>query len=141
MVEGEFQQIWSQVEAERARGELSPEDAGKPEEELRAEYRKIAERRVRLGLVLAEIGRVHNVQISEQELAMAMRQEAMRYGAQAQEVFDTLRQRPELQAQIRAPLYEEKVVDLILARAKVADEEVSKEKLFEEDELPEGYGG
>ena len=65
----------------------------------------------------------------------------MRYGAQAQQVFETLRQRPELQAQIRAPLYEEKVVDLILSRAKVADEEVSKEALFEEDELPEGYGG
>jgi trigger factor len=129
------------VEAERARGELSEEDAAKTEEVLGAEYRKIAERRVRLGLVLAEIGRRHEVAISDQELMAAMRQEAMRYGAQAQEVFDALRQRQDLQAQLRAPLYEEKVVDLILARAAVTDAEVTREALFEEDDLPEGYGG
>jgi trigger factor len=141
MVEGEFASIWAQVEAEKARGELSEEDKGKSDEELRAEYRKIAERRVRLGLILAEIGRHSDVVVTEQELAAAMRQEAMRYGAQAQQVFEALRQRPELQTQLRAPIYEEKVVDLILARASVTDEEVSKDKLFEEDELPKGYGG
>lgn len=141
MVEGEFQQIWSQFEGERTRGELSEEDKGKSDEELRSEYRKIAERRVRLGLVLAEIGRLNNVQISEQELSLALRQEAMRYGPQAQQVFEALRNRPELQAQIRAPLYEEKVVDLILSKAQVRDAEVPKDALFEEDALPEGYGG
>jgi len=141
MVEGEFSSIWAQVEAEKARGELSEEDQGKSEDALRAEYRKIAERRVRLGLVLAEIGRHNDVTVSDQELANAMRQEAMRYGAQAKEVFDALRQRQDLQAQLRAPIYEEKVVDLILSRAKVTDEAVSKEALFAEDELPKGYGG
>jgi trigger factor len=141
MVEGEFNAIWAQVEQEKASGELSEEDKGKSDEELRSEYQKIAERRVRLGLVLAEIGRHSDVVVTDQELANAMRQEAMRYGAQAQEVFDAYRQRPDLQAQLRAPIYEEKVVDLILSKAKVTDEEVSKDKLFEEDELPEGYGG
>lgn len=141
MVEGEFTSIWAQVEAEKAQGELSEEDKGKSDEELRAEYRKIAERRVRLGLVLAEIGRHSDVTVSDQELANAMRQEAMRYGAQAKEVFDALRQRQDLQAQLRAPIYEEKVVDLVLSRAKVIDEPVSKDILFAEDELPKGYGG
>ncbi len=140
MVESEFATIWAQVEAEKARGELSDEDKAKSDEELKAEYLKIAERRVRLGLVLAEIGRHANLVVTEQELLNAMRQEAMRYGAQAQEVFDALRQREDLQAQLRAPIYEEKVVDLILTKAKVTDEEVSKDTLFEEDELPEGYG-
>jgi trigger factor len=140
MVESEFASIWSEVQAERERGELSEEDKAKSEEALSAEYRKIAERRVRLGLVLAEIGRLNDVGVSDQELTVAMRREAMRYGQQAQEVFEALRTRPELQTQLRAPLYEEKVVDLILSRAEVIDEPVSKDELFKEDDLPEGYG-
>jgi trigger factor len=140
MAEAEFASIWSQVEADRERGELPPEDEGKSEDTLRAEYRKIADRRVRLGLVLAEIGRRNNVTVTDQELAEAMRQEAMRYGAQAQQIFDMLRQNPNAQAQMRAPIYEEKVVDLIVSRAQVTDVPVTKEELMAEDELPEGYG-
>ncbi|MFI4973255.1 MAG: trigger factor [Caulobacterales bacterium] len=140
MVEAEFASIWSQVDADRQAGALGPEDEGKSEDELKGEYRKIAERRVRLGLVLAEIGRRNQVTVSDQELAEAMRQEAMRYGAQAQQVFDMLRQNQNAQAQLRAPVYEEKVVDLILARAAVTDKPVTKDELMAEDELPEGYG-
>jgi trigger factor len=140
MVEGEFDSIWRQVEADKARGGLPPEDAEKSDDVLKTEYRKIAERRVRLGLVLAEIGRANNVQVSEQELMEAMRQEAIRYGAQAQQIFDFLRKDAGAQAQIRAPLYEEKVVYLILEKAKVEDSKVSKDELLKEEELPEGYG-
>ena len=140
MVENEFAGIWQQVEADKAKEGLPPEDAGKSDDELRTEYRKIAERRVRLGLVLAEIGRVNTVQVSEQELTDAMRQEAMRYGAQAQQIFDMLRKEPSLQAQMRAPIFEDKVVDLILAQAKVEEAKISKEELLKDDELPEGYG-
>jgi trigger factor len=140
MVQAEFDSIWAQVEKDRAEGQLSPEDAGKSEEELQAEYRKIAERRVRLGLVLAEIGRRENVSVTEAELGDAMRAEAMRYGAQAQEIFDLLRRNPDIQAQMRAPLYEEKVVDFIVGRATVTEREVPKEELLREDDLPEGYG-
>ena len=139
MVAAEFDGIWSQVEKDRTDGETSAEDAGKSEDELRAEYRQIAERRVRLGLVLAEIGRRENVQVSEAELGDAMRAEAMRYGAQAQEIFDLLRRNPDIQAQMRAPLYEEKVVDFIVERATVTEREVSKEDLLREDDLPENY--
>jgi len=139
MVEAEFSQIWEQVQQDKTAGNLPPEDAGKTDEQLEAEYRKIAQRRVRLGLVLAEIGRMNNVQVTEQELAEAMRAEAMRYGQQAQQIFDFLRQNPSAQAQLRAPIFEEKVVDLIVSKAKVEDEKVSKEELLKEDDMPETY--
>jgi trigger factor len=139
MVDAEFAQIWSQVEKDHAEGAIPPEDAGKSEETLRDEYRKIAERRVRLGLVLAEIGRRANVTVSEAELGQAMRAEAMRYGDQAAEIFDLMRRNPNIQATLRAPIYEDKVVDLILDRAKVADKPVSKEELLRDDDLPEGF--
>jgi trigger factor len=69
-----------------------------------------------------------------------MRQEAMRYGAQAQQIFDLFRKNPNAQAQLRAPIFEDKVVDLIVSKAKVEDEQVTKEELLKEDDLPEGYG-
>ena len=140
MVEAEFGAIWSQVEQDKERGNLPEDDAKKSDEELRAEYRKIAERRVRLGLVLAEIGRANDVQVTDQELGQAMRMEAMRYGQQAQEVFNYFRDNPQAQAQLRAPIYEDKVVDFIVGQAKVKDQKVSKDELLAEDEMPEGYG-
>jgi trigger factor len=140
MVEAEFASIWNQVQQDKSHNSLPPEDAEKSDDQLQGEYRKIAERRVRLGLVLAEIGRANQVQVTEQELAQAMRQEAMRYGAQAQQIFDLFRQNPNAQAQLRAPIFEDKVVDLIVSKAKVEDQPVSKEELLKEDDLPEGYG-
>ena len=138
MVEAEFAGIWRQVEQDKTQGNLPPEDAEKSEDELKAEYRKIAERRVRLGLVLAEIGRRNNVQVSDQELTQAMQREAMQYGPQAQQVFDFLRKDPNAQAQIRAPLYEDKVVELIFGQAKITAKKVSKDEILAEDDLPAG---
>ena len=138
MVEAEFEAIWRQVQADEEKDGRAPEDEGKSEDTLRGEYRRIAERRVRLGLVLAEIGRRENVTISDQEMTEALRAEARRYGDMAQRMFDFMRENPQAQAGIRAPLYEEKVVDLILGRAQVSDLEVSRETLLAEDELPEG---
>jgi trigger factor len=139
MVDAEFAGIWQQVEQDKTRGGLPAEDADKSEEQLKSEYRKIAERRVRLGLVLAEIGRKNEVAVTDQEMNDAIRREAMQYGAQAQQVFDMYRQRPDLQASVRAPLYEDKVVDLIFEQAKVKDTPVSKDELMADDEVPEGY--
>jgi trigger factor len=132
MVKAEFDQIWKQFEEEKKAGRLSEEDKGKSDDELKAEYQKISERRVRLGLVLAEIGRRADVKIDEKELVEAMRREAMRYGQQAQEAFDFLRRDPGAQAQLRAPIYEEKVVDLILSKANVTEKKVTKEELMKE---------
>jgi trigger factor len=140
MVEAEFAAIWQQVEQDKEAGQLPPEDTKKSDKKLKEEYRKIAERRVRLGLVLAEIGRANNVQVTDQELGEAMRQEAMKYGPQAQQVFDLFRQNPNAQAQLRAPIFEDKVVDLIVEKAKVKDQKVSKDDLMKDDDLPAGYG-
>lgn len=140
MVEAEFSAIWSQVEQDKEAGALPPEDAKKSDKKLKEEYHKIAERRVRLGLVLAEIGRANNIQVTDQELGEAMRQEAMKYGPQAQQVFDLFRQNANAQAQLRAPIFEDKVVDLIVEKAKVKNQKVSKDDLMKDDDLPAGYG-
>jgi trigger factor len=130
MVEAEFNQIWSQFETEKKAGRLSSEDAAKSEDELRAEYRKIAERRVRLGLVLAEIGRRADVQITNEELVRALRQEASRYPGQEKQVIEFYTKNQGAMAQLRAPIYEEKVVDYILGKAAVTDRPVSREELM-----------
>ena len=139
MVDAEAEGIWRQVKADMDAGRLSEEDAGKSEEQLKSEYRKIAERRVRLGLVLAEIGRANNVQVTDAELNQAVLAEARRYPGQEREVFEFYRKNPQAAAQLRAPVYEDKVVELIFGKAKVEDRPVSKEELMAEDDLPEGY--
>jgi trigger factor len=139
MVEAEFASIWSQVQQDKEGGQLPPEDAEKSDEQLQKEYRKIAERRVRLGLVLAEIGRANNVQVTDAELNQAIMTEARKYGAQAQQIFNLLRENANAQAQLRAPIFEDKVVDLIVSQAKVKEKKVSKDDLMKEDDLPAGY--
>lgn len=132
MVKAEFDQIWAQLEQERKAERLSDEDKNKSDDELRAEYGKIAERRVRLGLVLAEIGRRADVQITNEELVGALRQEASRYPGQERQVIEFYQQNQGALAQLRAPIYEEKVVDFILGKAKVTDKTVSREELMKE---------
>jgi trigger factor len=134
MLEAEFNGIWQQVEQDKANGQLAEEDAGKSEQELKDEYMKIAERRVRLGLVLAEIGTRQNVQVTDQEVNQAIMQEARNYPGQERQVFKFYTKNPGAAAQIRAPIYEEKVCDLIFSLAKVTDTPISKEDLLKEEE-------
>jgi trigger factor len=136
MVDAEFNQIWRQIEADRKAGQLDPSDEGKSEEELRTEYRGIAERRVRLGLVLAEIGRRHKLEVSDQEVAQAISAQARNYPGQERQIFEAYQRTPQMVAQVRAPLYEEKVVDYVLELIKVANETVSREDLFKDEDLP-----
>ena len=139
MVDTEFQAIWKQVEERReavARGVASaadedPEDAEKSVEELKAEYRDIAERRVRLGLLLAEIGRINNVQVGQEALNRAMTDEARRYPGREREVFEKLKASPEAQEALRAPVFEEKVVDFILEMATVAERRITADQFAE----------
>ncbi|MBI1361489.1 MAG: trigger factor [Alphaproteobacteria bacterium] len=132
MVKAEFDQIWAQLEEEKKNDRLSEEDKAKSDDELKAEYEKISQRRVRLGLVLAEIGRRANIEITNDELAGALRQEASRYPGQEKAVIEFYRSNPNALAQLRAPIYEEKVVDHILAQAKVTDKSVTREELMKE---------
>jgi trigger factor len=132
MVKAEFEQIWAQFEQEKSAGRLSDEDKGKSDDELKAEYGKIAERRVRLGLVLAEIGRRASIDITNEELGQSLRQEASRYPGQEKQVIEFYRQNPNALAQLRAPIYEEKVVDHILGKATVTEKKVTREELMKE---------
>lgn len=129
MVEAEFAQIWQRVEADLKAGRLDEDDRGKDEDTLKAEYRGIAERRIRLGLMLSEIGRTNNVQVGQEEMQRAVYQEASRYPGQEQQVLEFFRKNPQAAENLRAPLFEEKVVDFMLELAKVTDRQVTPEEL------------
>jgi trigger factor len=137
MMAAEFEAIWAQVQQDKDAGNEDPEDAGKSEDDLKAEYTKIAERRVRLGLVLAEVGRINGVEVKDEEVGRAIQQEAMRFPGQEQQVYDFFQKNPNAVASLRAPLYEEKVVDFMLQLANVSDVTVTREQLeAEDDETP-----
>jgi trigger factor len=141
MVEAEFNQIWRQVEADKKAGRLDPTDEGKSEDDLKGEYRAIAERRVRLGLLLAKIGEQNKVQVSDQEVAQAISVQARQFPGQEQQIFQAYQRNPQLVAQVRAPLYEEKVVDYVLELIDVKNEPVSRDELFADDEAPAAKKG
>ncbi|MEJ0024092.1 MAG: trigger factor [Alphaproteobacteria bacterium] len=136
MVESEFQGIWEQIQADKTAGRLDPDDADKSDEELEKEYRTIAERRVRLGLVLAEIGRRNEVQVPEDEVAAAIGRQARQFPGQERQVIEFYQKNPQALAQIRAPIYEERVVDFMLELAKTTSREVSRDELFAEEPGP-----
>jgi trigger factor len=132
LVETEFTAIWNQIEADRQLGRLDPDDANKSEEELKKEYRDIAIRRVKLGLLLSEVGRVNDVQVSNDEMGRAIMNEARRFPGQERKVIDYYQKTPQAMIQLRAPLYEDKVVDFILDQAEVNERKVSVEEFTKE---------
>ena len=132
MVEGEFGQIWSQVEADLKSGRADEEDRGKDEGTLRAEYRAIAERRVRLGLLLSEVGRSQGVTVTAEEMNRAMRAEAGRYQGQEAQVMEFFRKNPQAADRLRGPIYEDKVVDYILDSATLNERPATPEELAED---------
>lgn len=129
MVDAEFNLIWREVEEQKKQGQMDEADKAKSEDELKAEYRKIAERRVRLGLLLAEVGKRQNIEVSREELGQAIVREAQRYPGQERKVIDYYQQNQDAMAQLRAPLYEDKVVDYILALAKLSEKSVTPKEL------------
>jgi trigger factor len=135
MMAAEFEAIWAQVQQDKEAGNEDPEDAGKSEDDLKAEYTKIAERRVRLGLVLAEVGRINGVEVKDEEVGRAIQAEAMRFPGQEKQVYDFFQKNPNAVASLRAPLYEEKVVDFMLQLANVTEVTVTRAELENEDEI------
>ncbi len=134
LVEQEFKSIWNQVEQEKTNGQLSESDSKKSEDELKNEYRTIAERRVRLGLLLAEIGEQAKVAVSDDEVARALMDRARQFPGREKQVWEYYRKNPEALAEIRAPLFEEKVVDYIVELANVSEKKVTREELLEQSE-------
>lgn len=125
----EFDQIWRQLDAARKAGTEDEEDKGKDDDTLKAEYRAIAERRVRLGLLLADIARVNNIAVTEQELNRALYQRALQYPGQEMQMLEFFKKYPQLTNSVRGPLLEDKVVDFVLELAKVTDTVVTPEEL------------
>jgi trigger factor len=142
MVEGEFDQIWKAVQAELEREGKTAADEGKTEDELKKEYHDIAERRVRLGLVLARLGEVNGVSIAPDEINRAIAMRARQFPGQEQQVFQFYSQNPQAMAEIRAPIFEDKVVDFIAELAQVTEKHVDRETLFmDPDEAAEKLDG
>jgi trigger factor len=129
MVNDEFGQIWQQLERAKESGTLDDADKGKDDETLKSEYRAIAERRVRLGLLLAEIGQVNAITVTDQEMERAMWSRAMQFPGQEMQMLELFRKYPMLANNVRAPLMEDKVVDYVLELAKITDEVVSADEL------------
>ena len=141
MVEAEFSQIWQRLEADRKEGKLDDDDKGKDDDTLKAEYRAIAERRVRLGLLLSEIGRSNSITVTNDELTRAMRAEAGRYPGQERQVLEFFRKNPQAMDNLRGPIFEEKVIDFVLELARVTDRVVTPEELAQEPEVPAAISG
>lgn len=128
MVEAEFHTIWHQIEEDRKNDRLDPEDAAKSEDDLKAEYRAIAERRVRLGLLISEVGRRNGIEVTQEELNRALLREAQQYPGQERQVFDFFQKTPEAMANLRAPIFENKVVDFIVDLAQVEERRVTPDE-------------
>lgn len=139
MVEAEFDQIWAQLQQEAARAD-DPDAAMKEIEAEKDDYRKIAVRRVRLGLLLSEIGQANGVQVTPNEMSMLIQQAAQQYRAEDRERFiQYIQQEPMAAAQLRAPLYEDKVVDFLFSKAEITDRKATRSELEADLEAEEGH--
>ncbi len=138
LIEREFEAIWGDVK-QQLEGENADEvREGKTDEELETEYRSLAARRVRLGLLLAEIGKRNNMQAGQDDLAQAIRAQAANFPGQEQLVYEYYQKNPQALGQVQAPILEEKVVDFILELAKVEKRTATPEELSEDDEETAG---
>ncbi len=131
LVDREFEGIWQQVTKSREQGAKNEADEGKSDEELREEYRAIAVRRVRLGLVVGEIGSQNLIEVTQDELRLALMEQARRYPGQEKFVYEYFEKTPGALQELRAPIFEDKVVDFVLERAKVTETKVSRDDLYE----------
>jgi trigger factor len=134
LAEEEFNNVWSTIENDLKQQGRTFADEGTTEEKARAEYRAIAERRVRLGLVIAEIGDKNNIKVTDEQLSQAVVAQARLVPGQEQRVWDYYRNNPGALAALRAPLFEDKVVDFLLELVDVTEKQVSREELFKDDE-------
>jgi trigger factor len=134
LVEEEFKNVWNTVVADLKAQNRTFEDEGTTEEKASAEYRGIADRRVRLGLVLAEIGEKNNIKVADEEMARGLAERARQFPGQEKEVWDFYTKNPNALASVRAPIFEEKVVDFLVELAGVTEKPVTKEELYKEDE-------
>ncbi|MCH8238942.1 MAG: trigger factor [Proteobacteria bacterium] len=138
LVEREFESVWQQVTTELESAGRSFEDEGTTEKKMRKDYQKLAERRVRLGLVLSEIGEKNAITITDDEVKQELMERARQFPGQEQEVYEHYQNNPEEVAELRVPIFENKVVNYILELATVTEKKVSAEDLFKDAEDDDG---
>ena len=134
LVDAEFDNIWRQINTDLEQAGKTFADEDTTEEEARGEYRKLAERRVRLGLVLSEIGEKAGVTVTDEEMQRSLFEQLRQFPGQEKQIIDYFQKTPGAAASLRAPIFEEKVVDHLLSEVKVTDKTVSKEELMADDE-------
>ncbi len=134
LVEEEFERVWKSLQQEMENEKKTFADEDTTEEKAKAEYRAISERRVRLGLVLAEIGEKNNITVTEDELNRAVMEHVRQFPGREQQVWDYYRKNPQAIAALRAPIYEEKVVDFLIELAGMTEKKVTREELYKEDD-------
>ncbi len=134
LVEQEFESVWQAISTELTNRKATWADEDTTEDEAKAEYRRIADRRVRLGLAIAELGEKNNIQVSEDELTRALVEQARQFPGQEQQVWEHFRKNPQALAGVRAPLFEDKVIDFILELADVSEKKVTRDELLADDE-------
>src|SRR6202000_2426929 len=134
LIDEEFNLMWNSVRAEMESGGKTFADENTTEDAAKEEYRTIADRRVRLGLVLSEIGEKNKITVTDDEVSRAVIERARSMPGREKEVWDFYSSNDQTLTQLRAPIYEDKVVDFILELANVTEKKVSKEELFKEDE-------
>lgn len=137
LVEQEFTTVWTQVQQDMDARKTNFAAEGSTEDEARAEYRRIAERRVRLGLVLAELGEKAEIKITDDEVTQALIARARQFPGQEKQIWDYYRKNPQALAELRAPIFEEKVIDTLLAAVKVTEKKVSRDQLLANDDAGE----
>jgi trigger factor len=131
LVEREFEAIWKQVTEGLARESKTFADEGKTEDEAKAEYQKIAERRVRLGLVVGEIGDKNKIEVTQDEMRRALMDHARRFPGQEKNVYEYFEKTPGALQELRAPIFEDKVIDFVLELAKPSEKKVSRQELVD----------
>jgi trigger factor len=134
LLEQEFETMWKGVLDELKKENKTFADEGTTEEAAREDYRKIADRRVRLGLVLAEIGHKNNIRVTDEELTKAVVDRARQFPGQEQQIFDLYQKNPAAAESLRAPIFEDKVIDFLLELVNVTEKQVSREDLYREDD-------
>lgn len=134
MIDAEFDVIWGQIEQAKEQGDESLKD--KSDEELRKEYKEIAERRVRLGLYLSDVGRKNELEVTQEEISAAIMEHARQFPGQEQAVFEYYQKNPEHLEELRGPIVEDKAVDFILEKVKVTQKKVSIDELLADDDEP-----
>jgi trigger factor len=135
MYDAEFNSIWAKLE--QAKKEGDEDIKKKSDDELRKEYGKIAERRVKLGIVLSNIALKNKLQVNQNELSQAVMEQARQYPGQERAIFEFYKKNPQQLQELRGPILEEKAVDFIIGKAKVTERKVSSEQLMSEDDAEE----